>query len=81
MDRGITYAPDFAINAGGIINVYKEYLGSYNRDDAYRTAEKIYDTCLNIQQLSESNKISPQEAAMELALDRIDKIGQVKLSI
>lgn len=80
MDKGIIYAPDFVINAGGLINVYKEHLGNYNRERAYRTAEKIYDTCLSIQHVSEEKNISPQEAAIELAIKRIEKIGQVKLS-
>ena len=79
MDRGIIYAPDFVINAGGLINVYKEHLGNYNRDRAYRTAEKIYDTCLNIQHVSEEHNISPQEAAIKLAIKRIKAIGRVKL--
>ena len=80
MDKGIIYAPDFVINAGGLINVYKEYLGNYNRDRAYRKAEQIYDTCLAIQEVSEDNKISPQEAAIELAIKRIESIGKVKQS-
>jgi leucine dehydrogenase len=80
MDRGIAYAPDFVINAGGLINVYNEYLGSYNRDKAYRHAEKIYDSILTIANESEIHEISPQEAAIKLAKKRIDEIGRVKLS-
>lgn len=49
MDRSITYAPDFVINAGGLINVYHEYLGNYNRKRVMEQAEKIYDTCQFIQ--------------------------------
>jgi leucine dehydrogenase len=80
MDRGIAYAPDFVINAGGLINVYNEYLGGYNRDKAYRHAEKIYDSILNIAHESEIHEISPQEAAIKLAIKRIDEIGRVGLS-
>lgn len=79
MDKGIIYAPDFVINAGGLINVYKEYLGGYNRERAYSTAEKIYDTCLNIQDVSDKHNIAPQEAAIKLAIKRIEEIGRVKL--
>lgn len=32
-DRGITYAPDYVINAGGIINVALEYLGQGSREE------------------------------------------------
>ena len=79
IDKNITYAPDFLINAGGLINVYEEYLGAYNRSRAYNTAEKIYDTCLNILHLSEKEGISSQEAAIRLAEKRIEDIGKVKL--
>ncbi len=80
LDKGITYAPDFLINAGGIINVYEEYLGNYNRENAYRQAENIYDTCLAILNEAENEKISTQEAAIKLAEKRIADIGKVKLS-
>lgn len=79
MDKGIAYAPDFLINAGGLINVYAEYLGNYNRENAYQQAEKIYDTCLNILNVADTDKISAQEAAIKLAQERIDAIGKVKL--
>ncbi|UII33834.1 leucine dehydrogenase [Fulvivirga ulvae] len=79
IDKGITYAPDFLINAGGLINVYEEHLGAYNRDRAYNTAEKIYDTCLNILNVAQDKGISTQEAAIQLAEQRIADIGRVKL--
>lgn len=80
LDKGITYAPDFLINAGGIINVYEEYLGNYNRESAYMQAENIYGTCLDILNKAEAEKISSQEAAIKLAEQRIEEIGKVKLS-
>ena len=43
LDRGIVYAPDFLINAGGLINCYSELEG-YNRDRAMQSAEGIYET-------------------------------------
>ncbi|NJN43169.1 MAG: Glu/Leu/Phe/Val dehydrogenase [Flammeovirgaceae bacterium] len=79
MDRGIVYAPDFLINAGGLINVYNEYLGNYNRDNVMRHAEKIYSTCLNILNLAENEKISSQEAAIQLAEKRIAEVGRVRI--
>ena len=80
MDKGIAYAPDFLINAGGLINVYNEYLGNYNRERAYMQAEKIYDTCLNILNLADKDRISSQEAAIQLAERRIMEVGRVKLT-
>ena len=38
LDRGITYAPDYVVNAGGIINVSAEYLGEDERDGKARVA-------------------------------------------
>jgi leucine dehydrogenase len=79
LDKGITYAPDFLINAGGIINVYEEYLGNYNRESAYLQAENIYSVCLDILNVAEKEKISSQDAAIKLAEKRIADIGKVKL--
>ncbi|CAN5141579.1 Glu/Leu/Phe/Val dehydrogenase [soil metagenome] len=80
LEKGLTYAPDFLINAGGLINVYAEYMGGYKREIAYQQAEKIYDTCLNILNKSEKEKIPTQEAAIMLAQKRINELGKVKLS-
>jgi glutamate dehydrogenase/leucine dehydrogenase len=44
---GIVYAPDFLINAGGIITVYAEVAG-YNMQKTMEETAKIYDTTLNI---------------------------------
>jgi leucine dehydrogenase len=79
-DRGITYAPDFLINAGGLMNVYQEHLGNYNRKRVFEQAEKIYTTCLNILNLAGTEKISTQEAAIRLAQKRIADIGQIRMS-
>ncbi|MFZ6014643.1 MAG: Glu/Leu/Phe/Val dehydrogenase dimerization domain-containing protein [Bacteroidota bacterium] len=80
MDRSIAYAPDFLINAGGLINVYNEHLGNYNRKRVFEHAEKIYDTCLNILNLAEQEKITSQEAAIKLCEKRIAAIGKVRMS-
>lgn len=80
VQRGIVYAPDFLINAGGLINVYTEYEGNYNREVAYSKAEKIYDTCMNIFTVADAENITTQEAAIKLAQKRIDDMGKVKLA-
>jgi leucine dehydrogenase len=78
MDRSIAYAPDFLINAGGLINVYNEYTGNYNRKRVFEQAEKIYDTCLTIIKLADKEKISSQEAATRLAEQRVASIGHIR---
>lgn len=71
-DRGITYAPDFLINAGGIINVYAEIV-KYSKEEAIRRTENIYNTTLEIFNFADSNNITTQQAAMQIAQNRIDQ--------
>lgn len=77
MQKGIVYAPDFLINAGGLINVYSE-LNGYNRKAAYDQTEKIYDYTLNILDMAEREGIYTQLAATKMAEKRIADIGKVK---
>ena len=70
-DRGIAYAPDFLINAGGIINVYAEIVG-YDSAEALRRTENIYNTTLEIFSFAEQNNITTHQAALSIAQKRID---------
>ncbi|MFD2603767.1 Glu/Leu/Phe/Val dehydrogenase dimerization domain-containing protein [Flavobacterium suzhouense] len=70
-EKGILYAPDFLINAGGIINVYAEIVG-YDSAEAMRRTENIYNTTLEIFALAETQGITTQQAAMAIAQKRID---------
>lgn len=78
-DRGIVYAPDFLINSGGIANVYHEYLGNYNKDRVLASTEHIYHVCLDVLNHAEEHKMGSHEAALELALKRIETVGKIKL--
>ncbi|GMQ27912.1 Glu/Leu/Phe/Val dehydrogenase dimerization domain-containing protein [Algoriphagus confluentis] len=80
MQKGIIYAPDFLINAGGVINVGAEYYGDYHEELVFKQTEKIFDTCLAILNKSEKENIPAQEAAIKAAKERIEAIGKVKLS-
>lgn len=75
--RGILYAPDYAINAGGLINVYNELEG-YSQERALKQAEGIYDTILTIFNISANESIPTYEASNRLAEDRIKSIGHVR---
>lgn len=77
LEKGIAYAPDFLINAGGLINVYQEHIG-YNRETAFRNTEHIYDVTLNIYKEAAAKKIHTQRAAIELAEKRINDIRSVR---
>lgn len=70
-ERGIVYAPDFLINAGGIINVYAE-LENYGRQEIIRKTENIYSTTLEILETAEKNDITTHFAALSIAQSRID---------
>ena len=81
MERGISYAPDFLINAGGLINVGIDYLGGWSKERIYRKTEKIYQTTLDIFKLSEEEGIPTQNAALRIAKKRIIEVGKVKRSL
>lgn len=71
-ERGIVYAPDFLINAGGIINVYGE-IANYGKEEAMRRTENIYNTTLEIFDYALKNNLTPQKAAMAIAESRIEQ--------
>lgn len=75
-DRGILYAPDFVVNAGGLINVYDELQG-YSRTRALHRVDSIYDATLEILDTAEEMSINPNDAAMEVAKKRIKEIGDL----
>lgn len=70
-DKGILYAPDFLINAGGIINVYAEIVG-YDSAEAMRRTENIYNTTLEILTFADSNNLTTYQAALSIAEKRIE---------
>jgi len=77
-DRGILYAPDYAINAGGLINVANEIEG-YNRERAFTQAEEgIYDTLMAIYQRSEEDDVTTYMAASKVAKKRIADVSKLK---
>jgi leucine dehydrogenase len=74
--KGILYAPDFVVNAGGIINVYYE-LDGYNRERALAHAEKIYNTTFDLFQLAKKEGIPTYMAANQLGEQRIEAIARI----
>jgi leucine dehydrogenase len=80
MDKGIIYAPDFAINAGGVINCYCE-VAELSSDWAMGKAEDIYNTVANIVSRSKNENIPSYQIANKMAEERIASIGKVKLPL
>ncbi len=68
--RNIIFAPDFLINAGGLINVYSELKGNSIKDSMKQT-EEIYNTTLEIFERAKINDITSYEASLDIAEQRI----------
>ena len=69
-DRGILYAPDYVVNAGGVIQVADEIHG-FNFDRAKARTTKIYDTTQQILELAAAEGVPPAVAADRLAERRM----------
>jgi leucine dehydrogenase len=76
-DKGILYAPDYLINAGGLMNVSIEFEG-WSDSKATRMVDTIYDTTLKIFQISEEQNLPVHLATDVLAESRIESIRKIK---
>jgi leucine dehydrogenase len=71
-ERGILYAPDYVVNAGGVINIAGEAKGEpYDHDATFARIATIHDTTLRIFAIADQRGITPAEAADQLAEERI----------
>jgi len=70
--RGILYAPDFVINAGGVIMVACE-IEKLGFEAAQEKTMGIYDTTLKVFDYAKRNELLPWDAARDLAVERIKK--------
>ncbi|CAN5794430.1 leucine dehydrogenase [soil metagenome] len=75
--RDILYAPDYVINAGGLINVYGE-LNDWTPEQARRKAGEIYDTLMQIFELAREDGIPTYEAADRVAERRIGQVAALQ---
>lgn len=73
-ERGILYAPDFVVNAGGLINVMNELsVEGYNATKARDMINQVYHQLLQIYEIAQQNEVSTHQAAVSLADHRIEK--------
>ena len=70
--NNILYAPDFLINAGGLINVYSELKG-FSKEEVINKTEQIFETTIKILEKSKKDNISSQKAALKIAKQRVFK--------
>ncbi len=75
--RGIIYAPDYVINAGGLVNVYTEVQGS-SREQAMDQAAQIFDTVKRIINSARDQGITSIEASNRYAEERIARVGRLR---
>ncbi|MFK2824307.1 branched-chain amino acid dehydrogenase [Bacillus sp. B190/17] len=76
-ERGIVYAPDYVINAGGVINVADE-LNGYNRERAMKKVELIYNNIEKTIDISKRDNIPTYKAADRMAEERIQKMSRAR---
>jgi leucine dehydrogenase len=76
--RGILYAPDYAVNAGGLMNVSIEFEG-WNHERALRMTRTIYYNVSRIFKIAERDGIPTWQAADRMAEERIATLGKLKL--
>jgi valine dehydrogenase (NAD+) len=76
-ERGILYAPDYVVNAGGVIQVADEIEG-FNFERAKLRATGIFETTGRILRLADSEGVSPAVAADRLAEQRMAEVGRLR---
>ncbi|MDP8936903.1 MAG: NAD(P)-binding domain-containing protein [Actinomycetota bacterium] len=78
-DAGVLYAPDFVVNAGGLINIAEELVpGGYHHDRAYDAVRRIFDTTSSVLNVADAEGMSTAEAADRVAERRIAQLGHVR---
>ncbi len=76
--RGIVYAPDYIVNAGGIINVEAELGQQYNPERAREKTERIYEITRRVIDTAQREEIATYRAADRLAEERLASVRAIK---
>jgi valine dehydrogenase (NAD+) len=76
-ERGILYAPDYCVNAGGLIQVADELEG-FSFERASQRASGIFDTTRRVFELAASDGVAPAIAADRLAERRMRHVGRLR---
>ncbi|NIH87615.1 Glu/Leu/Phe/Val dehydrogenase [Amycolatopsis granulosa] len=76
-DRGVLYAPDYLVNAGGVIQVSDELHG-FDFDRAQRKAAGIFETTKAVFELADAEGVPPATAADRLAERRMSEVGRLR---
>lgn len=76
-ELGILYAPDYVVNAGGLMNVFVELEG-YSPDRAFEKTRKVYDNVKKVFEVAKRDDIPTNVAADRSAEERLATIGRLK---
>jgi leucine dehydrogenase len=77
--RGILYAPDFVVNAGGVINIFEELQPEgYSQERALARVDAIYDRTAAILARAKEHEILPVAAAEEVAQERNATVSDLR---
>ena len=76
-ELGILYAPDYVVNAGGLMNVFVELEG-YSPELAFDKTKKVYDNVQKVFEIAKRDNIGTHTAADRLAEERMVTIGRLK---
>ncbi len=77
MEKDILYAPDYVINAGGLMNVYEELAG-YSQERSFSRVESLFGTITSILETARKSKIPTGQAADFMAEERIRKVRDLQ---
>jgi valine dehydrogenase (NAD+) len=78
MARGITYAPDFLVNAGGVIQVSDELRG-FDFARAKQRTKGIFDATASVLAVAAAQGVSPAVAAEQIAEQRMARVGSNRI--
>jgi valine dehydrogenase (NAD+) len=78
-DAGVLFAPDFVVNAGGVINIAEERTGrGYDHDRAWRRIAGIESTLATVLERADADGVTPEVAADRVAEARIDAVADTR---
>jgi leucine dehydrogenase len=76
-ELGILYAPDFVVNAGGLMNVFVELEG-YSHERAFDKTRKVFDNVTKVFEIAKRDNVGTHTAADRMAQERLGTIGKLK---
>ena len=78
-EAGTLYAPDFVVNAGGIINIADELAGGYSQARAMATTDGIKGRLAAVLRRSAESGVPPAQVAEHMAAERMADVGRLRL--